>query len=254
MESTMNFHCMIKSGLSTQDLKKAFNELDMVGYKSFLLTFSSEGSDYLVKAANAYQDGQSTGLMFAIRPYAMSPRYLAMMIKSLNEITNNQIMINIIAGTFDKEADLFVTNTSIDDRKAFAGEFVKKLREHCLDLQITPKVYFSGSSTQTISNVEEHGDGIIMLLSDYIRNKSIINSLGKEAIARAFILVDESDDISKARFDALPNGREKENCIYGTKQSVLAQLTEIGCSDFLISGIPYDHYNESVNSLVKHTS
>lgn len=247
----MNFHCMVKSGLSAEELRNVFSKLDGVGYKSLLLTFSSEDSDYLIKASNAYQDSQSTGLMFAIRPYAMTPRYLAMMLKSFNEITDEKTTVNIIAGTFDKEADLFIENTSINDRKALAGDFVKMLREHCLDLGFMPKVYFSGSSPQTMSNVKNHGDGIIMLLSDYLKNKDLVDSMGKEAIIRVFALIDNESDMAKARFDMLHEGREKENCIYGTEESVLADLADIGCLDFLISSIPYDYYNQGLNRLVR---
>lgn len=250
----MNFHCMVKSGLNTQELTTVFSTLDNVGYKSLLLTFSSDDSDYLIKASHAYQHGQVTDLMFAIRPYAMSARYLAMMLKSLNDITGKEAVLNIIAGTFDKEADLFIENTSIHDRKVLAGDFVKRFRSHCLDFNIMPKIYFSGSSEQTISNTQAHGDGIIVLLTDYIKNKPIIDTIDKDKIVRVFIIIDNDYHAAKAKFDLLSKGREKDNCIFGTEEMVLQKLAETGCSNFLVSTIPYDYHNESLNELVRNSS
>lgn len=250
----MNFHCMIKSGLSSEELKDLFKYIDQFNYKSVLLTFSSQHSDYMIKASNAYSSDQTTPLMFAVRPYAMSPKYLSMMLKSFKEITGSDVMINIIAGTFDSEADIFVPNTSIEDRKAYAGEFVDTLRKYNKEFDIKSKIYFSGSSEKTISNVVDHGDGVIMLLSDYLNNKETIDSLKAEKIIRVFLIVSETDDLAKKKFDSLDNGREKENCIYGTKDSILKQLSEIGCSDYLISGIPYDHWNMGVNNVILHNN
>lgn len=250
----MNFHCMIKGGLNAEELSEIFNDLDSLGYKSFLLTFSSQESDYLIKAASAYKQGQKTKLMFAIRPYAMSPRYLSMMLKGMDDLTNGKIMINIIAGTFDSDAELFIKNTSIEDRKVYAGEFVNNLRKHNADFKISPTIYFSGSSEQTIENVRQYGDGIIILLSDYLKNKKVIDEMNKEKIIRVFIIIDKDEETAKHRFDMLSDGREKENCIHGTEESILKQLSFIGCEDFLVSGIPYDHHNKDLNSFIASNS
>lgn len=236
---------MIKHGQLHEDLHKIFHDLDDIGYKSMLLTFSSDHVDYLTQAARAAIKNQKTGLMFAVRPYAMSARFCSMIIKSFNSIINN-VSINIIAGTFDEDANKFIENSSIQSRRDASRQFAKDLIVHNDELKAKTRIYFSGSSNDTLNNAKDFGDGLIILLKDYLDKKPEIKS-----IVRLFVIISESDESAKLVYDSIDDSRIKENSIYGTESSIIKQLNDIGSTDYLINdytaGLPSNELNNLVS-------
>jgi len=233
---------MIKENLKPYALNGLINQIDEVGYESMLLTFHSDESDYIVRAAWATTPTQRTKFMFAVRPYAMSSRYLAMICKAFEEIKKNIVCLNIIAGTFDHDAAKFDVYNTVDDRKVHAGDYIGKLNEHFDEFVINPPIYFSGSSDITVMNANVHGDGIINLISG-IREDS-----GVKVIARCWLLIRDTDKEAAKAYEKL-DGRMKENCIYGTESSIYNKLLNIPAEEFLVSAA--DTPDQRVHNFVK---
>lgn len=234
---------MVKDNLSPKDLKKTSKVLDFYGYESMLLTFHSDESDYWIKAANAIDTEDKIKYMIAIRPYAITAAYCSMIIKGFNEIQNNRMSLNIIAGTHDEDQQLFCSPTSIDERKKSSGLFVKDLRsinDHC------PEIFFSGSSKETVENVARFGDGQILTLSKF-------NEEGKQSnrsIVRLSVII---DDDAKTIYDSMQNMKEKSNTIYGSKEEVISKISaleDMGVTDILISNTSFGSNNSEIHEVV----
>lgn len=239
----MKFHWMVKDNLKPYALSALINQIDPVGYESMLLTFHSDEPDYIIRAANVASPFTKTKFMFAVRPYAMSSRYLAMMCKAFDDIRKNSVCINIVAGTFDQDAAKFDVFNAIEDRKLQAADFAQRLGEHFAEFVIKAPVYFSGSSDTTVNSANMYGDGIINLVSN-IRDDSHI-----KVIARCWILIRDTDRAAAEAYDKL-EGRMKENCIYGTNESVYNKLLKLPAQEFLVS--PANTEDEIIHNFVKN--
>lgn len=234
---------MIKNNLSPKELKTMSKILDFYGYESMLLTFHSDESDYWIKAANAISDDEKIKYMIAIRPYAITATYCSMMVDAFNEISPNRISLNIIAGTTDDDQALFCIPTSIEDRKKQSGLFVERLKEvnkNC------PEVFFSGSSKETNNNVKKYGDGQILTLEKFDMSKY----LGGRTIVRLSAII---DDNAKFIYDGMPEGKEKNNTIFGNKAEIKNQIRQLesqGTTDLLISNTSFRPSDTEIHSLV----
>ena len=239
----MRFHWMVKDNLSPKDLKKISKVLDFYGYESMLLTFHSDESDYWIKAANAIDIEDKIKYMIALRPYAITAAYCSMIIRGFNEIQNNRMSLNIIAGTYDEEQQLFSIPTSIDERKKNSGLFAKDLRalnKNC------PEIFFSGSSAETVDNVAKFGNGQVTTLSKF-------NEAGAQSartIVRLSLIIDGN---AQFIYDSMQHGKEKSNTIYGNKEQIKNQIKDLegrGVTDLLISNTSFGSNNSEIHEVV----
>jgi alkanesulfonate monooxygenase SsuD/methylene tetrahydromethanopterin reductase-like flavin-dependent oxidoreductase (luciferase family) len=219
---------MVKEDMLPSRMYTFMQNLDDVGYESALLVFNSDRPDKFIKAANSIDSSSKIKFMIAIRPYAISSRYLTMQCAGFNQIKKDSLILNIIAGTFDHDAAKFDVYNSVDDRKIESAEFVVSLRQHMSELNDKTPIYFSGSSDITLQNANAHGDGIINLLSS-LREDAEVN-----VIARCWILIRDTDSEAKKAYDYLDE-RTKMNCIYGTENTVFNKLKNIPADEFMIS-------------------
>ena len=239
----MKFHWMIKDNLSPKELSRMSNVLDFYGYDSMLLTFHSDEPDYWIKAANAINPDHKIKYMIALRPYAITAAYCSMMIDAFNEIDFNRMYLNIIAGTNDDDQALFCTVTSIDERKRDSGSFVKTLKsinKNC------PRVFFSGASEETVSNVKNFGDGQVITLSRF--NEAGLQS-SRPMVRVSIILDDDANFI----YDSMQYGKEKSNTIFGNKEEIkskIKQLESIGVTDLLISNTSFGSNDSRIHEVV----
>ena len=115
----MKFHFMLR-GLDTtpESLKNITVKASESGFYSMLMTYHSRQEDFWIKSAKIIDDSIKMKMMIAIRTYAISPEYCAMMCKSFYEISPNRLMLNIVSG------DLHASETSVRD-----SVFIKDLIE-----------------------------------------------------------------------------------------------------------------------------
>jgi len=239
----MKFHWMVKNNLNPKDLKTLSKVIDFYKYDSMLLTFHSDESDYWIKAAHAINTEDKVKYMIAIRPYAITAAYCSMMIDAFNEIEPGRISLNIIAGTYDDDQALFCIPTSIEDRKKQSALFVERLRsvnKNC------PEIFFSGSSKETAETVAKLGDGQIVTLSKFDE----IGSQSKRTIVRLSAII---DDHAKFIYDGMPNGKEKNNTIFGNKEEIKNQIKQLenqGVTDILISNTSFGKNDSDIHQVV----
>ena len=239
----MKFHWMLKKNINPKELKTLSKVIDFYKYDSMLLTFSSEKSDYWIKAAHAINIEDKIKYMIAVRPYAITAVYCSMMIHAFHEIEPNRILLNIVAGTYDDEQAVFCIPTSIKDRKEQSGLFAEKIRsinENC------PEIFFSGSSKEIVENVSKFGDGQIVTLSQF--NKNRIQS--KRTIVRLSAII---DDNAKFIYDGMPEGQEKNNTIFGNKKEIKNQIKQLeshGVTDILISNTSFGINDADIHQVV----
>lgn len=67
-------------------------------YTGALLTYNVDLGDYFTRIARVIDEKKDFKYMVAMRPYAMSPQYLSMIINSMNIISKNKVQINFITG------------------------------------------------------------------------------------------------------------------------------------------------------------
>lgn len=247
----MKFHWMLKYNFTPMELHSFIKSIDDVGYESVLLTFHSDEEDYFIKAANSLFEGQKTKYMVAIRPYALTPAYLSMMIKAFNQIVKDKLLINIVSGTSDEDQDLFENITSIQERKQKSGQFVAKLKEINKDL---PEIFFSGGSDETIINSLNYGDGIIYLLEDHLNNSNRFDIINSKKILKIFLIIKDSYAEAEKIFNDLKNERQINNCIYGTQETVLKELNKFKEFELMFSSTYNDDSDNAIHQLVREIS
>jgi alkanesulfonate monooxygenase SsuD/methylene tetrahydromethanopterin reductase-like flavin-dependent oxidoreductase (luciferase family) len=194
--------------------------------------------------------------MFAVRTYAISPEYCAMICEAFNLIDNNRIMLNIAAG------DLKPDETSINDVVGI-GEFLKdysdrvrytsKWLEKFVNLRYfknKPEFVISGTSLETIKNSETYGDIHLAMLSSY-RDGLEVGT--KRKMAACPVIIRDTHEEAQAVYDAQENRMTQFSMIYGTEDEVIEQIknfNEMGVTDLLLNSDHRDE-DERIHKMVK---
>ena len=233
----MRMHWMVRDKPNQKDLKLLIERIDKVGYESALFVFGQYVPDNSILVANALGEDQKIKLMFAIRPHAITPMLMANMVSAYEKIAPGRYVFNIVSGTFDDET-LFDSVASRDERKIYCGEFIQKVRQY-VTCKNFPEVAFSGSSDITINNVIKYGDMIVLHMADYLRNIERIKPIPKKKMARAWILVAETDELATEILEKfIEEEKEREQVILGSFETVVKKIEELesyGVTDLLIS-------------------
>jgi alkanesulfonate monooxygenase SsuD/methylene tetrahydromethanopterin reductase-like flavin-dependent oxidoreductase (luciferase family) len=234
---------------------KQINELlkllDDHNYESVMMSFRPDEADTFIKAANALNIGGKIKIMVAIRPYVITARYLAMMCKAFEEIDENRLALNIIAGTYDDNQKLFCKPTSLDIRKKECGSFVENMKNSNIQIKYFPTIAFSGSSPEMLENVNKYGDISISMMSDFIKYKNQFDRLSNKRIM-VKLWINFLNNI-----DNITNIKEKENTIYGSKEDIVKKienLTSMGVTDILISSGTSIDNDIKIHKMIKEMS
>jgi hypothetical protein len=99
-------------------------------------------------------------MMIAIRTYAISPEYCAMMVAASNSLSKNKIVLNVVAGDLHKDetsvADVIDINDLIatsQDRVAYTTKWLDKFRSLDIIKNQIPEIVISGTSEKSINNL-----------------------------------------------------------------------------------------------------
>jgi alkanesulfonate monooxygenase SsuD/methylene tetrahydromethanopterin reductase-like flavin-dependent oxidoreductase (luciferase family) len=195
----------------------------------------------MIRVANIINPDHNLKYMFAIRTYAISPEYCAMMCEAFHLIGSKRIILNIAAG------DLKPEETSVQDVVKI-GEFLKDYSdrveytsewlEKFLNLKYfknKPELVVSGTSSKTIDNSEKYGDIHLAMLSSYKDGLEV--GTGRKMAACPVIIRDTHEE-AKAIFDAEENHMSKFSMLYGTEDEVIEKikrLEDIGITDCLLN-------------------
>jgi alkanesulfonate monooxygenase SsuD/methylene tetrahydromethanopterin reductase-like flavin-dependent oxidoreductase (luciferase family) len=234
----IKFHWIVKDELNVKELKTFIEDLDTIGYESALFVFGPNVSDNLILVSHVLKDSQKIKLMFAMRPNSLTAKYASNIISAYEQIAPGRLVLNIVAGTYEKDEILFNSNLNIEERKQYAGKFVKQVREYS-NVKNFPKIVFSGFSEKTIENTEKHGDTVLAHLGDYVNYPQAFINLNKEKMVRAWISIGDTEKSAKEKlFELTQDEKVIGNTLCGTYESILLEidhLESLGVTDILVS-------------------
>lgn len=243
---------------SIQHLKTVSGIVDEFGYESILLVYHSKIDDNWIKAARALDINHKFKYMPAIRTYAISPEYCAMISKAFHTIAPNRLMLNIVSGDIHKE------ETSIDDlimlgdilntpekRLDYTDAWLSKFLE--LADGTVSEIVMGGHSNRTKMMAEKYNATHLAMLNMHkqtLNDPSFIKNK-KQMISVSIIINDSEEEIRKMLDSSLGSDQWT---IYGNKDSIkeqIKQMQQLGATDLLISSHPEDNNVSSIHYLIK---
>lgn len=253
----MRFHFMPRSlDSSIESLSKLFKESSDSGIYSILLTYHSRQEDFWIKSAHIINEDIKTKVMIAIRTYAISPEYCAMMLAGFDAISKDKIMLNIVAGDLHPDEtsveDVIEINDLIktsQDRVFYTTRWLKKFKSLDRAKSNMPELVISGISDQAIYNLLNYGD-YSLCMYDYLKDNIEKFPKEKRKMCVLQVFISENDQHKKEIFDSLDNGAKRWSFI-GNETEVLDQfllMGDIGITDILITST--EDYNK-IFSIVK---
>jgi len=243
---------------SLDGLKTISSIVDEFGYESILLVYHSKIEDNWIKAARVLNTNHKFKYMPAIRTYAISPEYCAMISKAFYSISPNRLMLNIVSG------DLHGEETSIEDliwfgkdldtpekRLKYTDDWLLKFNSLAGDT--VSEIVMGGHSNETRLMAEKYNATHLAMLNMHkqsYQDPSVIKNT-KQMLSFSIIINDSESDIKGMLSKSL--GSERWT-IYGNKDSVkekIKQLKDFGATDLLISPHPEDKDVLSIHYLIK---
>jgi hypothetical protein len=239
-------------------LKTISGIVDEFGYESILLVYHSKIEDNWIKAARVLDTNHKFKYMPAIRTYAISPEYCAMICKSFYNISPDRLMLNIVSG------DLHEEETSVEDiiwfgkdldtpekRLKYTDDWILKF--NTLAGNTVSEIVMGGHSNETRIMAEKYNATHLAMLNMHkqsYENPNVIRNT-KQMLSFSIIINDSESDIKGMLSRSL--GSERWT-IYGNKDSVkeqIKQLKDLGATDLLISPHPEDRDVSSIHYLIK---
>ena len=244
---------------STRDLQTLSNILNGSGYYSVLTVYHSKLPDYWLKIANIINKEHSLKYMIAMRTYAISPEYCAMMCESFNTIDPNRLMLNVAAGDLHKDetsvSDVVEISNSIDTyegRTEYTGKWLDKFLNVKI-LKHKPETIVSGTSDKTIDNANKYADAHLSMYSSYSSGLKDKLKTKRKMVSCSVIIRDSKEEASKLLQE---NEGEmiRNSTIYGTEEEVIARIQELsneGVTDLLITRRLEDDQPARIHHMVK---
>lgn len=247
-----------------ESLKEYSEILNNSGYESVLTVYHSTIADNWIKTARVLNKKHKLKYMVAIRTYAISPEYCAMMCKAFYEIQSNRLILNILAGDLQKEENSINNVLEIndliktyEDRVLYTKKWMDKFLESDIfkkNPKIKPILILSGSSKQTIENSEKYGDGHLTTYSKY---KYELNGQVNTKIKMVYVDIIIRDSYEEA-INCMPKNNTKiqmESTIAGTELQVIEKFKEMekeGITDIMISRKENDKEQYRIHNLIKN--
>ena len=114
----MNFYYFGGHFTDNYSLEKA-SVLEKNHFAGVMFTYDATQGDMFVRTARDIKLDEKIKYLVAIRPYTISPQYLYTIYDSINEIMEDRVQVNFIAGYIkDNEADVGGIVTEINDKSS----------------------------------------------------------------------------------------------------------------------------------------
>lgn len=255
----MKFHWM-ERGVdgSISYLQDISNVVDDAGYESMLLVYHSKIDDNWIKASRALNLSHKFKYMPAIRTYAITPEYCAMIARAFSTISPNRLMLNIVSGDIHQE------ETSIEDliwfqeqlntpekRLKYTEDWLSKFIE--LSRGVVSEIVMAGHSNDTRLMAEKYNATHLSMLNmqkqAYDNSNFLKNS--KQMVSLSIIINDSAEEVNKL---LSTNKGSDQWTIYGNKGEVKEQiysLKDFGVTDILINSHPDDKNSSLIHLAVK---
>lgn len=251
--------------MSTIDSIKALSsELDDAGYYSLLLTYHSNNYDFLTKSLLAANNDLKLKFMIAIRTYAISPEYMAMICRSYNDSFPNKLMLNIVSGDIHEDEKSIENIVMFGDkistpesRLPYTHEWVEKFLKISKKWYM-PEIVMGGHSDKTREMCNSFNFTHLAALNmhiDYIKKTDYIKN-NKQMVATSILIRDTDQEAKDFLFENCGKGADQWT-IAGSKNYVkekILALEAAGVTDLIISKSMNDNESERVHNLIKSMS
>ena len=173
----MNFYYFGGHFTDNYSLEKA-SILDKHHFYGVMFTYDATQGDMFVRTARDIKLDEKIKYLVAIRPYTISPQYLYTIYDSINEIMEDRVQINFIAGYIkDSEADVGGIVTEINDksstieRSKYLIDFIKTLNKMSKNRKNKKLLdfYVSATNNYILSAAKEYNNKVIRPYNAYKR-------------------------------------------------------------------------------------
>jgi hypothetical protein len=169
------------------------SRLENSNFSGVMFTYDSTQGDMFVRIAKDIKPQEKIKYLVAIRPYSISPQYLCMINKSMNEIDLNRIQINLISG-YIKDHEVNVggiigdTNDSSSriERSRYMIEYVNSLNTMSgnSDKSNSLDFYVSTTNEHVFNLCKDNNNKIILPYRDYKNGAwTVINESGGQSLS-----------------------------------------------------------------------
>ncbi len=248
---------------TAESIREVVNELGNYDYESVLFTVHPMLSDMWTKLAASVNPNHKFKYMIAFRPYLFSPQYLAMLISSFSDISNNRLMLNLVHGTYSARETFYSIMNGKDlldkqYKKQYAKDFVSKLFNDA-EMFVAydmPEILVSGSSDDSIELAKNTSNTIAMFYESFIENPERYTSKSFDKIfVFLSILIRETDEDAEQEVASIPEDRKTINGspIYGSKETVakkIIELSNLGVTDIFFSQFDQWHDTEEIHQFL----
>jgi len=215
-------------------------ELDDAGFYAMLVPYSVSQKNLFIDVARAMDTSQQLKYIVGVRPHTISPQYLAMMIKSLNDIQKDRVWINFVAG-FIREDELALGGSmfpeeferSFKDRKEYMAKYLPIFNSFCKTMTIKTKICITGMTEEVFSLVEDHADYNIVAFEPYKRLNGFRDIAKPRIMSICPVIEDDAEYLSYLK--GLTN--IPQDIIFTTKEeltSTINTLKESGINDIIL--------------------
>lgn len=205
------------------DFKDLSDEMENAGFDGILFPYSSHDDDYFIPIATNIEKDKNIKYMVAIRPYTISPQYINKIIKSINKISKDRVMINFVSGwIYENEKSLGgicgnINNSSSNiDRSNYLADYIDVLKN-----MKGNSVNFYVSVTNSIL-FEKTKDNKIIIPYNLYKQEKIDLSEAKAMISICPIIRKTKEDIDKIK-----NNSMSEKSAYFTEDEFMVFLNDI---------------------------
>jgi hypothetical protein len=241
-------------------LKILFDKINECGYYSVLLTYHSNQNDLWAKSIRLIDPKYKFKFQPAIRTYAITPEYFAMMYNTCEEISTGKYMFNIIAGDLwnnkEKTLDDIVWIRDLIDtpekRLNYTLDWIEKLKQSKKIMNF-PEIVMSGITDQTLQNAAAHADYTLPMVSDFKDDPKKFMVTKKVMVCAAIVIRDSFEDAERVVDKANPP-HQKMWTLYGTEHDILNHIKEIkdmGATDLMIRQLNNDKEIYRIHDFVK---
>jgi alkanesulfonate monooxygenase SsuD/methylene tetrahydromethanopterin reductase-like flavin-dependent oxidoreductase (luciferase family) len=239
-------------------LKNISDVVNDTGYESILLVYHSKIDDNWIKASRALDLSHKFKYMPAIRTYAISPEYCAMICRAFSTIAPDRLMLNIVSGDIHQEEtsidDLIWIKDKIDTpekRLKYTDDWLSKFID--LSNGTVSEIVMAGHSNDTRLMAEKYNATHLSMLNmqkqTYYDSRFLKNS--KQMVSLSVIINDSFEEINKL---LSTNKGSDQWTVCGNKKQVKEQiysLKDLGVTDILINSHPDDKNIPLIHSVVK---
>jgi alkanesulfonate monooxygenase SsuD/methylene tetrahydromethanopterin reductase-like flavin-dependent oxidoreductase (luciferase family) len=248
---------------TAQSIREVVDEVGNYDYESVLFTVHPMLSDMWTKLAASVNPNHTFKYMIAFRPYLFSPQYLAMLISSFNDISNNRLMLNLVHGTYAQRETFssIMNGEALLDKqykKQYAKDFMNKFfndAEMFIPYDM-PEILVSGSSDDSIELAKNTSNTIGMFYESFIENPERYTSQGfKKIFVFLSVLIRETDEAAELEVASIPEeNRTINGCpIYGSKETVakkIIELSNLGVTDIFFSQFDQWHDTKEIHQFL----